>query len=369
MGGLVNSYNRYGIDPISRSAGIEPKGWSSGVTGALGMSKPDAPSPPDYVGAAQAQGAANIETARVQGRIANPNIYSPYGTQNVAWGPNDQPTVTQTLSPESQEAFNAQQRVRMGLSDVAEQGIGSVQGTLGKPFEYSGPMMPINAGMTAQQALMSRLQPQIERERSQQETQLRNQGLVPGGEAYGNAMTIQNQRENDLLNQAALYGVNLDLAANQQAFGQQLTQRNLPLNEVSALMSGSQIQNPQFMGYQGANVAPPNIAGAAQQQAAYNQGLYGLNVGQQNAFNQGLFGLGSAAAMGYFMSDRRLKSNIVRVNIHRLGIGIYEYDLFGQREMGVMADEVMTVMPEAVMRHPTGFLMVDYGRLYGRLYA
>ena len=224
--------------------------------------------------------------------------------------------------------------------------------------------MPVNAGMTAQQALMSRLQPQIERERSQQETQLRNQGLVPGGEAYGNAMTIQNQRENDLLNQAALYGVNLDLAANQQAFGQELAQRNLPLNEVSALMSGSQIQNPQFMGYQGANVAPPNIAGAAQQQAAYNQGLYGLNVGQQNAFNQGLFGLGSAAAMGYFMSDRRLKSNIVRVGTHPLGIGIYEYDLLSGREMGVMADEVLTVKPEAVMRHPTGFLMVDYGRLH-----
>src|SRR3990167_4541625 len=126
MGGLVNSFDRYGIDPLSRSVGIEPEDWSSSVTGALGMSKPDAPAPPDYVGAAQAQGAANIETARVQGRIGNPNINNPYGTQNVTWGPNDQPTVTQTLSPESQEAFNAQQRVRMGLSDVAEQGIGSV---------------------------------------------------------------------------------------------------------------------------------------------------------------------------------------------------------------------------------------------------
>ena len=61
--------------------------------------------------------------------------------------------------------------------------------------------------------------------------------------------------------------------------------------------------------------------------------------------------------------------NIIRIGTHPLGIGLYEYDLFGEREMGVMADEVMMVMPEAVMRHPTGFLMVDYGRLYGRLHA
>ena len=62
-------------------------------------------------------------------------------------------------------------------------------------------------------------------------------------------------------------------------------------------------------------------------------------------------------------SDRRLKSNIVRVGTHPLGIGIYEYDIFGERQRGVMADEVLKVMPEAVMTADNGYMMVNYGML------
>lgn len=63
-------------------------------------------------------------------------------------------------------------------------------------------------------------------------------------------------------------------------------------------------------------------------------------------------------------SDRRLKTNIKRIGTHRLGIGIYEFDyVWGEHATGVMADEVKTVMPEAVTRHPSGYDMVDYGKL------
>jgi hypothetical protein len=78
----------------------------------------------------------------------------------------------------------------------------------------------------------------------------------------------------------------------------------------------------------------------------------------------GLYGLagnlGSAAIM---FSDRRLKSNIVRIGTHPLGIGVYEYDIFGGRQRGVMADEVEAVMPEAVSTHESGYKMVNYGLL------
>jgi hypothetical protein len=80
--------------------------------------------------------------------------------------------------------------------------------------------MPVNAGMTAQQAIMSRLDPQLQRQRAQLETQLANQGLVRGGEAYGAAITEQQQQENDLRTQAALQGLNLDMAARQQGLGE-----------------------------------------------------------------------------------------------------------------------------------------------------
>jgi len=62
-------------------------------------------------------------------------------------------------------------------------------------------------------------------------------------------------------------------------------------------------------------------------------------------------------------SDRRLKSNIERVGTHPLGIGIYDYDIGGERQRGVMADEVEQVLPEAVLTRPDGYKMVNYGIL------
>jgi len=82
--------------------------------------------------------------------------------------------------------------------------------------------MPVNAGMTGQQAIMNRLAPQLERSDAATRQRLINQGLVPGGEAYENAMISQNQQKNDLLSQAALQGIGLDTAANAQGFGQAL---------------------------------------------------------------------------------------------------------------------------------------------------
>jgi hypothetical protein len=70
-------------------------------------------------------------------------------------------------------------------------------------------------------------------------------------------------------------------------------------------------------------------------------------------------GIGALAAF----SDRRLKSRVVRVGTHPTGIGIYEYDKFGRRERGVMADEVEIVRPEAVIDTPSGYKAVDYGKL------
>ena len=62
-------------------------------------------------------------------------------------------------------------------------------------------------------------------------------------------------------------------------------------------------------------------------------------------------------------SDRRLKSNIKRIGTHRLGIGLYEFTIFGRRETGVMADEVLAVKPEAVILDESGYYKVCYDML------
>jgi hypothetical protein len=347
-----------------------------------------APSPPDYSGAAYQQGQANIQSAVQQGIMNNPNIIGPAGGQTVTFDAQNHPTITQNLSPGEQNIFNQNQQARLGMGQVANQGVQNVGNVLGKPFEFSGTpqqsldtsgvaKMPVNAGMTGQNAIMSRLTPQIQQQRQQLQTQLANQGLSPGGEAYNNAMRIENQQENDLQTQAALQGLGLDFQANQQGFGQALqsgqfgntaqaqalqqalTQRELPLNEATSLMSGSQVSMPAFQGYQGGQVQPSPIMQGATNQGNYNAGVY-------NSQMQGLYGLGGMGmgllGAGLF-SDRRLKRNIKKVGVHKSGVGIYEYDIFGRHETGMMADEVERVRPEAVFNHPSGYKMVRYAYL------
>jgi hypothetical protein len=86
-------------------------------------------------------------------------------------------------------------------------------------------------------------------------------------------------------------------------------------------------------------------------------------------------GGGSSLSDGFMTtkmgSDRIVKENIVRIGDHPLGIGVYLFDYkpeyrekYGHgRQIGVLADEVETVMPEAVSIHPDGYKMVSYAML------
>lgn len=76
----------------------------------------------------------------------------------------------------------------------------------------------------------------------------------------------------------------------------------------------------------------------------------------------GPWGALAGGVLGAF-SDVRLKSNIEKVGELPSGLGVYEYDKFGKRERGVMAQEVEKVIPEAVKTHSSGYKMVNYGLL------
>jgi hypothetical protein len=121
---------------------------------------------------------------------------------------------------------------------------------------------------------------------------------------------------------------------------------------------------PQFQGYNPTNIAPAPVFAGAQAQGAANMQNYGIAQSGANATTSGLFSLAGAAAP-FMFSDRKLKSNIERIGTHKLGIGLYEYDIFGERQQGVMADEAEKVMPKAVVMHPSGYKMVNYGLLNG----
>lgn len=65
---------------------------------------------------------------------------------------------------------------------------------------------------------------------------------------------------------------------------------------------------------------------------------------------------------GMMVSDKALKTDIKRVGTSPQGFGIYEFRYKGhdQRIRGAMAQDVARLRPEAVSRHESGFLLVDY---------
>jgi hypothetical protein len=90
---------------------------------------------------------------------------------------------------------------------------------------------------------------------------------------------------------------------------------------------------------------------------------------------------GSAEDMSFLRttgsSDRAIKTAIVKIGTHPLGIGLYLFDYKADyqaacgtgRQFGVMADEVEQVIPEAVSMGHDGYKVVDYGMLGIRRYV
>lgn len=169
-------------------------------------------------------------------------------------------------------------------------------------------------------------------------------------------------RQQGMSEQQAQQAASLDLR--RQAITELLAGRQTPLNEISALRSGSQVAPLSFQPYTGVNAGAAPVFGAAQSQYGANADAFNAQAQGQNNTMSGLFSLG-AAALPLMFSDRRLKSNIRRIGMHSAGVPLYAFDIFGSREIGVMADEVLTVRPHAVHIHSSGFLMVDYGALHG----
>jgi hypothetical protein len=88
-------------------------------------------------------------------------------------------------------------------------------------------------------------------------------------------------------------------------------------------------------------------------------GLHGFRPG-----NPGLHSLG-----GLHHSDARLKRDIVLLGRLPNGLNIYRFRYVGQNQLyvGVMAQEVAAIVPNAVARGNDGYLQVNYDRLGLRL--
>lgn len=272
------------------------------------MCSPSPPPPVDYAGAATAQGAANLDAARAQGRINNPNVVSPTGTQTVTWD-GDTPTLTQTYSPQEQALYDANSQTRLLLSQLGSKGAGALGDVIGKNLDLSGaPQAPGSADEVRNSvinAMMSRSNKDLGDQEQSTRSSLIAAGIPVTSEAFGKEMDRIDRARNDARNTAELaagqeaqrqFGMGTD--ARKNAIAEILAQRQTPLNEITALMSGSQVSNPFSMpGYaQNTNVAAAPVFAGAQAQGQADMNIYNQQVAGNNAAMSGLFGIGSALA-------------------------------------------------------------------------
>lgn len=175
-----------------------------------------------------------------------------------------------------------QQQAQAALSDpLTRQGLGlsssnlalqrQIDNVASNPITLASlPKSMVNADQTGQDAIMARLQPQIEQSRAALENRLANQGIMPGSEAYQNAMRTQQQGENDLTMQAALKGIDIGNAAQLQQLGILQTLQNQPLNLLGAVQ---QRQAGELGLQQSLRADPLNALSAVQQNQAGRLGL------------------------------------------------------------------------------------------------
>jgi len=182
------------------------------------LSPPKPPPAPDYAGAAQAQGAANVETARLEGRMNRPDVVSPYDITRVTDLGDDRFLQTYSLTPE----YEAQRKKQVGISDAYLDTAGRLLG--GLPQEsFSLANLPSQPGMIDRSNFatvptmenlgdyatrvetayynraVSRLQPQFEKQGIDLRTQLINSGIPEGTTAYNNAFAELRMAQNDTL--------------------------------------------------------------------------------------------------------------------------------------------------------------------------
>jgi hypothetical protein len=320
------------------------------------------PKAPDPVATAEAQSGMNRDTATSQQLINMTNQNNPWGS--VSYSPNGsssfvdsqgktvtvpQYTQTTTLSPEQQGIFDKSQQAQSNIAGIASDQSAKLGEYLDKPFTFDNH----DAENWAYDLGQQRIAPQQAHNEELLRSRLVNAGLRPGTQAWDSEMQRMTMANTDQNNQLALNG-------RQQGFSEALATRNQPINEITALLSGSQVSNPATM----SSATPQAQVGGVDYTGLVNNN-YNQQVASSNALMGGLFGLagtGATAAMKF--SDRRLKTDIKRVGQLDNGLPVYSYryKAGGPTEIGLMSNDVRRQNPSAVASGPNGYDMVDYAR-------
>lgn len=258
------------------------------------MSSPSAPPPaPDPAATAAAQAASNKSTAIAQTGLNSTNQVTPQGNLNYTqigkWDDGTPHYQAETqLNPQEQKIYDLGAQTRQNVGQIGVDQSSRIGALLGTPIN-------INNDATESRLMelgRKRLDPELQRQWGDRETELMNRGVMPGSEGYQREQDAMYRGRNDAYDELMLRGRG-------QSVQEALTERNQPINEISALLSGSQVSMPQFGSTPQTGVNPTDVAGITQ--SAYENSLVPWQA--NNSYNQalmgGLFGLGGAALGGW----------------------------------------------------------------------
>lgn len=259
--------------------------------------KQSAPAAPDPAATANAQAGLNKDTAITNAKLARQVSYSgPYGavqyvrtddgTKPYEEGAFDQRV---TLTPEGTALQGQEMALDKQMNQIALDQTGRVASTLSQPVDFGNGQIEDAIYDPYRQRLDSR----FANEEDALRTRLANQGITSGSEAFNNEFQNFGQTKNDA------YGTTV-ANARAQAVQEALARRNQPINEIGALMSGQQLNVPQFMPQQSPQVAGTDIIGPTN--AAYQGQLANWQAQQQRQAGMmgGLASLGGSLGSAAF---------------------------------------------------------------------
>lgn len=281
-------------------------GIASGIGSALGLSSPKQPKAPDYTSLANQQAGLDKATAQDLTKANRPTQNAPGGSINWSQDPTTgQWTQNLSYSPSVQAGMdNASALAAKQQTGLLNQGSFQGPASVGAYDPHAGDAV----ADAYYHSVMDRAAPLQQTQRDQLTTQLRQQGLTPGTEAYDASMKNMLNSQGDVNTTAAqnavgagytearnIYGA--QLAGQQQDYNQASTDYARPWDTASAATTMQNNQyTPQFAGFGTATgYAPANVAGAAQQQYQAASGTASNSSGKLG----GLLNTGMKGVAGY----------------------------------------------------------------------
>jgi hypothetical protein len=318
----------------------------------MSFGTPDPPPAPNPKETIAAQSAANKEAIEAQAKFNRINQVNPQGTLTYSGTPGE-PDYTQTVQydPRQQALFDKQQGIQGSTYDLVSGQLQRLDPVLRNTLDTS--ILPDQARQISGQELpnmivgandaditsasnrladesfgqfMRRFEPQIERSRQRTEQRIADQGLDPRQDLAQNYNTQNENSIYDAMQNAAAQaqGIGTDNALKYSQFGNQArTQmlnemlamqqaqtgqrqsalqeqaylRNVPINDIAALLGTSGgVQTPQFSAVPSVSVPTTDAGGIIN--SSYQNQLNAFNS-RGPSFTDQLFGLAGSALGGW----------------------------------------------------------------------